>query len=74
MNTPLDNAIVAASAAEATYNADLANVATIQTSIETATAPLAPAQAQLSNDAMSFNAALDALAAAAVAAKVLPPQ
>lgn len=70
MNTPLDNSITAAAAAEATYAADVTNVQTIQTAIETATAPLAPAQAQLSTDAVAFNKALDDLAAAATAAKV----
>ena len=70
MNTPLDNAITAAAAAEATYQADVTNVATIETNIETATAPLAPAQAQLGTDALAFNASLDALSSAALAAKV----
>ena len=70
MNTPLDNAITAAAAAEGTYTSDVANVSTIQTAIATATAPLAPAQAQLNTDAIAFNATLDALAAAATAAKV----
>jgi hypothetical protein len=73
MNTQLDTALQAAAAAEATYNADVANCATIQTSISTATAPLAPAQAQLSTDASAFNATLDALSAAALAAKVPLP-
>lgn len=70
MNTPLDLAISAAAGAEGTYSADLQNVSNIQTAIETATAPLAPAQAQLSTDAVAFNKALDDLAAAATAAKV----
>jgi hypothetical protein len=70
MNTPLDNAITAAAAAEATYQADAANVASIQTAIATATAPLAPAQSQLLTDAASFNTALQALSAAALAAQV----
>jgi hypothetical protein len=70
MNTQLDVALQAASAAEATYNADVANVATIQTAISTASAPLAAAQAQLSTDASAFNATLDDLSAAALAAKV----
>lgn len=73
MNTQLDTALQAAAAAEATYNADLANVATIQTAISTATAPLAPAQAQLATDATAFNSTLDALSAAALAAKVTVP-
>lgn len=70
MNTPLDNAITAAAAAEATYEADANNVATIETAIATATAPLGPAEAQLNTDAIAFNTTLDALAAAATAAKV----
>lgn len=70
MNSPLDNAITAAAAAEATYSADQANLATIQQAITAATTPLAPAQAQLATDAAAFNAALDALSAAALAAKV----
>lgn len=70
MNTPLDNAITAAAAAEATYNADVENVATIEGAISAATTPLLPAKAQLSTDASNFNAALDALSAAALAAKV----
>lgn len=67
---PLDSAIAAASAAEATYNADVANVTNIQTAIETATAPLASAETQLNTDAAAFNAALQALSTAALAAQV----
>ena len=70
MNSPLDNAITAAAAAEATYSADVNNTATIEANIATATAPLAPAQAQQNTDAVAFNAALDALADAATSAKV----
>jgi hypothetical protein len=70
MNTPLDNAITTAAAAEATYSADVQSVGTIQTAIATATAPLAPAQAQLATDATAFNAALDQLSAAALGAKI----
>ena len=70
MNTPLDNAITAAAAAEATYSSDQANVATIQTAISQATAPLAGAEATLATDAVAFNASLDALSAAALAARV----
>lgn len=69
----IDDAIKAVSAAEATYNADLTNVATIQTAIATATAPLAPAQTQLNTDATAYNSSLDALIAAATAAKVTVP-
>ena len=70
MNSPLDNAITAAAAAEATYSTDVNNVATIETAIATATAPLAAAQTQTSADATAFNASLDALSGAALAAKV----
>ncbi len=70
MNTPLDNAITAAAAAEATYSADTDNVVAIQTAIDTATAHLAPAQAKQATDAVAFNAALDALSAAAIASKI----
>ena len=73
MNTPLDNAITAAAAAEATYTRDVTNVANIQIAIATATASLAPAQAQLGTDAAAFNSALDALSVAALAAKVTAP-
>ena len=57
-------------AAEATYSADVTNVATIETAIATATAPLTAAQTQAATDATAFNASLDALSAAALAAKV----
>jgi hypothetical protein len=70
MNSPLDTAINAASAAEATYNADVDNVATIQTAIDTATQPLVPAKAKLATDATAYNASLDTLSQAALAAKV----
>ena len=70
MQSNLDAAITNTAALEATYQADVSNVATIQTNIAAATSPLGPAQAQLSTDATAFNASLDALAAAAVAAKV----
>ena len=70
MNTPLDNAITTAAAAEATYAADVNNVNTIETAIETATAPLAAAQSQANADAAAFNSSLDALSQAALAAKV----
>ena len=73
MQSALDAAITKASSAEATYSADVQNVANIQTAIETASAPLAPAQAQLSTDASAFNASLDALSQAALAAKVTVP-
>lgn len=64
------NAITAAAAAEATYSADVTNVATIETAIATATAPLTAAQTQATTDATAFNASLDALSEAALAAKV----
>lgn len=70
MQSALDQAITAASAAEATYQADVNNVATIQANIEAATSPLAPAQAQAATDGVAYNASLDALISAATAAKV----
>jgi len=73
MQSALDQSITAASTAEATYNSDVANVATIQAAIAAATTPLAPAQAQLATDAAAFNAALQALSAAALAAEVTVP-
>ena len=68
--TALDQAISAAAAAEATYVADSATVANINVAIAAATSPLSSAQAQVATDATAFNAALDALSAAALAAKV----
>ena len=70
MGSDLDNAIAAASAAEATYASDVQNVATIEAAIATATAPLQPAQTKQNTDAAAYNTALDALIAAAQAAKV----
>ena len=70
MQSILDKAITDASAAEATYSADSANVETIKTAIEAATSPLAPAVAQQATDAVAFNSALDALSVAALSAKV----
>lgn len=61
MQSPIDQAITAASAAEATYNSDVANVATIETAITAATTPLAPAQAQLATDQAAYVTALQAL-------------
>lgn len=66
----LDQAIQGVTAAEATYNADTASVANIETSIATATAPLAAAQATVTSDVTTYNGALDALIAAATAAKI----
>ncbi len=70
MQSTLDAAITATAAAEATYAADSNSVLTIQAAIESATTPLAPALDQQKADAIAFNAALDALSAAALAAKV----
>ena len=67
MQSALDQAITAAAAAEATYAADVTNVGNIQQAIATATAPLAPAQAQLTTDTQSYVAALNALSQAALA-------
>jgi hypothetical protein len=78
MNTDLDNALTAVTAAEATYNADVANVATIQTAIDTATAPLTPAKQLAATDGANFVSALKNLASVATAAAdavsaTLPP-
>lgn len=73
MQSALDQAITTASAAEATYEADVTNVSNIEAAIQTATAPLAPAQAQMATDATAFNAALQALSTAALAAQVPVP-
>ncbi len=71
--TALDQAIQDATAKEATFIADTSNVQTIKTAIDTATAPLAAAQATAASDAAAFNASLDALSAAALAAKIPTP-
>jgi len=75
MNSPLDSQITATAASEATYLADVANVATIQTSIATATTPLAPAQTQLLNDEGVLYTNLQTLSALALsyAATLAPP-
>lgn len=73
MNTPLDNAITAAAAAEAVYSTDQDNVTAIKTAVDAAQAPLPAAQAKLSTDAQAFNDSLDALASAATAAKITVP-
>jgi hypothetical protein len=70
MNSLLDSAIVSAASAEATYNADQSNVETIQTAIAAATSPLSAAVKQASSDAVAFNASLDSLSSAALAAKI----
>ncbi len=70
MQSALDQAITAASNAETTYQNDVANVGTIQTAIDTATSPLAPAKQKLSDDGVAYNKALDDLSAAALGAKV----
>jgi hypothetical protein len=75
MQSPLDQAITATSAAEANYTADQQNVENIQTAITTATQPLAAAQSQLSTDQTAYIAALNALSQAALdeAATLAPP-
>lgn len=69
----LDQAIQDVTAKEATYLADTATVTNIQTAIDTATAPLEAAKATVATDATAFNASLDALSNAALAAKVATP-
>lgn len=73
MQSDLDQAITAASAAEATFAADTASVTNIQQAIAAAEQPLPAAQATAAQDAVAFNAALDALSSAALAAKVPTP-
>jgi hypothetical protein len=70
MQSLLDAAITKTAAAEATYMADATNVQTIKSAIDAATTPLAPALAQQTTDAVAYNAALDDLSKAALAAKV----
>jgi hypothetical protein len=66
----VDQALSAVTAAEATLKADQASVANIQTAIETATAPLAAAQATVASDITTFNAAIDTAVTALTAAKI----
>lgn len=73
MNTPLDNAITAAAAAEATYQSDVSNVQTIQTAIDAAELPLDGAKATLAQDAAAYNKTLDDLIQAASDAKIKLP-
>jgi hypothetical protein len=74
MTDALTAALTAVSAAEATYLADQNNVASIQASIETATWPLAPAQAQVAADAQAYsNAVAGAITALQAVAAGLPP-
>jgi len=74
-STTIDQAVQAVTAAEATYEADLNNVASIQSNIATATAPLATAQATLATDIASYINALNNLSQAALAevASLTPP-
>lgn len=74
MSNTLDQALQALAAAEATYNADLASIINIQTAIDTATAPMAPAQAQAVTDGEAYVAAGNAAIAAIQAAiGTVPP-
>ena len=63
----IDQAVQAVTAAEATFNADTANVTNIETAISTATAPLGAAQAQVVVDVTNYVTALNNLVAAAQA-------
>jgi hypothetical protein len=65
VDTTIDNAMAVCAAAEATWKASAANVATIQAAIATATEPLIPAQEKLSRDTGGYISALLELAAAA---------
>ena len=66
----LDQAIADATATESAYRSHVDEVSQIEAAIATATQPLSAAQATVAADAAAFNAALDALSAAALAAKV----
>lgn len=70
MQSQLDQAITAASAAEATYVADQTTVTNIQAAIAAASSPLAPAQAQVATDVKAYNDSLSALISAAQAAMI----
>ena len=70
MQSNLDAAITDASTKEATYVASTGNVQTIQTAIEQATSPLAPAIEQQKTDAAAFNQSLQTLSDAALASRV----
>jgi len=67
MTTALDQAVATAQAAEAAYNSDVTNIANIQASIASASAPLPAAQTQLTSDTASFVTSLQAVSAAALA-------
>lgn len=67
MTPTLDQAVTAVTAAEATYNADVNNVATIEANVSTASAPLPAAQAQVATDQTAYVSALNDLVAAAQA-------
>lgn len=54
----LDQALQAVSNDEATYNADTAAVTNIETAVQTATAPLAAAQAKVATDIQQWIADL----------------
>jgi hypothetical protein len=70
----IDQAITDAAAAEATYNADVSNVASIQAAADAASAPLPAAQAKLVTDAIAYNNKLDVLSVSALAGKVPVPE
>lgn len=67
---PVDQALSAVTAAEATLKADQANVANIQTAVATATAPLESAQATVTSDIAAFNGAIDTAIDSLTAAKI----
>jgi hypothetical protein len=70
MNPTVDQALSAVTAAEATYNADVASEANIKTAIATASAPLPAATAAVATDATAYNAAVDAAVVALTASKI----
>lgn len=66
----IDDALSEVTRAEAKLAADQANVVNIQTAIDTATGPLAVAQASVKDDVVAFNTAIDIAVAALTAAKI----
>lgn len=68
----VDDALKGVIAMEATLNADEASVKNIQTAIDTATAPLAGAQATVANDINMYNTAVDVAIVALQKSKRVP--
>lgn len=69
----LDDSIKAFLQTEAKRTADYGNLATLEAAVAQAQAPVPPAQAQVAQDDVAFNAALDQIISDATSAKVPPP-